>query len=379
MINLFSVLIFFCFSFSSFSQVIPAAELTSEYFPLLKGKNIAIVANQTSLVGKIHIVDTLISSKICVKKIFCPEHGFRGTADAGEIIKTSKDAKTGLPVISLYGKNKKPFPADLQGIDIVVFDIQDVGVRFYTYISTLHYVMEACAENNILLLILDRPNPNGNYIDGPILKYNYKSFVGMHPVPLVYGMTIAEYAQMINGEGWLEKKIKCDLHIVSCKNYSHKAKYQLPVKPSPNLPNMRSVYLYPSLGLFEGTNISVGRGTEYPFQLIGNPLFDSSLFFFLPKSSLGAKNPMFENKKCFGFDLRNSTDTIFTLKYIIKMYQLSPNKEIFFNPFFLKLIGTDELIPLIKAGKTESEIKELWQNDLNKFKETRKKYLIYSD
>lgn len=364
---------------SGFSQIIPAAERTSEYFPSLKGKNIAVVANQSSLVGQIHLIDTLINIGVCVKIIFCPEHGFRGTADAGEKIQTSKDIKTGLPIISLYGKNKKPYPADLQGIDIVVFDIQDVGVRFYTYISTLHYVMEACAENNVQLLILDRPNPISYYIDGPVLKPNYTSFVGMHPVPLVYGMTIAEYAQMINGEKWLSKKTNCNLQIVLCKNYTHKTKYNLPVKPSPNLPNMNSVYLYPSLGLFEGTNISVGRGTEFPFQVIGNPFLDSTLFNFVPKSIPGAKNPMYVNKKCFGFDLRKSTDSVFTLKYIIKMYQLSPNKENFFNPFFKKLIGNDNTILMIKEGKTEVQIKATWQPEIEIFKEIRKKYLLYSD
>lgn len=372
-----TLILLFFFSFSASSQVIPAAELTFDYFSLLKNKNIGVVANQTSLIGNTHLIDSLLSSGICVKRIFCPEHGFRGNADAGENVQTSKDSKTGLPVISLYGKNKKPYPADLQGLDVVVFDIQDVGVRFYTYISTLHYVMEACAENNILLLILDRPNPNANYIDGPVLKKDFHSFVGMHKVPLVYGMTIAEYAQMINGEGWLSKKIKCNMQIVKCRNYTHLTKYSLPVKPSPNLPNMQSVYLYPSLGLFEGTNVSVGRGTPFPFQVIGNPFIDSTLFYFIPKSTIGAKNPIYQNKKCFGFDLRNSLDTVFTLKYIIKMYNLSSNKEAFFNPFFQKLMGTDEVIPLIKAGKTEEEMKALWQTDLNNFKEIRKKYLLY--
>ena len=361
------------------NNVFPGAYQTTEYFPSLKGKNIAVVANQTSLINQTHLVDTLLSSMICVKKIFCPEHGFRGTADAGESIQSSKDGKTGLPAISLYGKNKKPYPSDLAEIDIIVFDIQDVGVRFYTYISTLHYVMEACAENNILLVILDRPNPNANYVDGPVLKPNYKSFVGMHTVPLVYGMTIGEYAQMINGEGWLSKKVKCNLQVVKCKNYTHKTKYSLPIKPSPNLPNMQSVYLYPSLGLFEGTDVSVGRGTEYPFQILGNPFLDSTLFHFVPKSQPGAKNPMYEDKKCYGLDLRNSEDSVFTLKYLIKMYNLSPNKEAFFNPFFQKLMGSDEIIPMIKAGKTEEEIKNTWKVDLDKFKIIRKKYLLYED
>ncbi len=373
---LFVILLLFVVH-SSFSQVIPAAELTSEYFPVLKGKNVAVVANQTSLIGKSQLIDTLIASGICVKKIFCPEHGFRGNADAGETIKTSKDEKTGLQIISLYGKNKKPYPSDLQGIEIVVFDIQDVGVRFYTYISTLHYVMEACAENNIPLLILDRPNPNAHYIDGPVLNLKYRSFIGLHPVPIVYGMTIAEYAQMLNGEGWLAKGIKCNLQIVECKNYTHQTTCNITVKPSPNLPNMRSIYLYPSLGLFEGTCISIGRGTDYSFQVIGNPLIDSTDFYFVPTSKIGAKNPLFQNQKCYGFDLRQSTNTTFTLSYLIKMYNLYPLKESFFNSFFQKLIGNDNTIEMIKEGKTEAQIKETWQPELNKFKEIRKKYLIY--
>jgi uncharacterized protein YbbC (DUF1343 family) len=372
-------LLFLFFEISAFSQIIPAAELTTEYFPKLAGKKIALVANQTSMVGSTNLVDTLMHSGICVKKIFCPEHGFRGIADAGEVINSSTDKVTGLPVISLYGKNKKPTLSDLQGIDIVVFDIQDVGVRFYTYISTLHYVMEACAENNIPLLILDRPNPNSHYIDGPVLKPKYRSFVGMHTVPLVYGMTIGEYAKMINGEGWLAKGEKCDLQCIPCANYTHHSKYRLPVKPSPNLPNMQSIFLYPSLGLFEGTCISVGRGTDFPFQVIGCPGIDSTLYSFTPKSIPGAKNPFYENKKCFGFDLRNTNDSVFTLTYIINMYKLFPQKAAFFNPFFQKLAGNDELILQIKGGMSEEDIRNSWKVDLDKFKEIRKKYLIYPE
>ncbi len=366
-------------SFAAYSQVIPAAGLTSEYFPLLKSKNIAVVANQTSLIEKTHLVDTLLSSGIFVKKIFCPEHGFRGTADAGEQINTTTDKKTGLPVISLYGKNKKPLPGQLDKIDYVIFDIQDVGVRFYTYISTLHYVMEACAENNVPLILLDRPNPNAHYVDGPVLKLKFRSFVGMHQVPIVYGMTIGEYARMINGEAWLAKGIKCNLKVICCKNYTHHSVYNLPVKPSPNLPCMRSVYLYPSLGLFEGSNISVGRGTDFPFQVIGNPKMDSTLFSFIPVSKPGAKNPLYENMKCYGLDLRKSADTTFTLKYLLEMYKLIPQKESFFNPFFNKLAGNDELITQIKEGKSEKEIKESWKVDLEKFREIRKKYLLYDE
>jgi len=375
----FVVFLFLLLTFNAFAQVLPGACQTSEYFTLLKGKNIAILANQTSLIEKTHIVDSLISSGITVKRIFCPEHGLRGTADAGEQISSAIDKKTGLPVISLYGKNKKPTPEQLKGIDYVVFDVQDVGVRFYTYISTLHYVMEACAENNVPLIILDRPNPNSNSIDGPVLKSKFKSFVGMHNIPLVYGMTIGEYAQMINGEGWLEKGVKCKLQIIRCRNYTHHSVYILPVKPSPNLPNQRSVYLYPSLGLFEGTNMSVGRGTDFPFQVIGNPKIDSAKFCFTPVSKQGAKNPLYENMKCYGLDLRKSGDTTFTLKYLIEMYKLNPQKEAFFNPFFNKLAGNDELIMQIKKGKSEKEIRDSWKADLDKFKLIRKKYLLYPE
>lgn len=366
-------------SIETIAQVIPGANQTTLYFPVLKGKNIAVVANQTSVIGEKHLVDTLISFGISVKKIFCPEHGFRGNADAGEKINSTTDKKTGLPIISLYGKNKKPLPEQLSKIDYVLFDLQDVGVRFYTYISTLHYVMEACAENNVPLIVLDRPNPNAHYIDGPVLKSKFKSFVGMHPVPIVYGMTIGEYAKMINGEGWLANNIKCDLTVIPCENYSHHAKYDLLIKPSPNLPNMHSVELYPSLGLFEGTCISVGRGTDFPFQVIGHPVMDSSLFQFIPKSTVGATSPLYENKKCYGLDLRNSTDTTFTLKYLIEMYQMFPAKSAFFNPFFQNLIGNDILVQQIKEGKTEEEIRETWNSDIKQFKEIRKKYLIYSE
>lgn len=366
-------------SFIGYTQVTPAAESTSEYFPALKGKNIAIVANQTSLIGNTHLVDSLIKYGILVKKIFCPEHGFRGNADAGELIVSTTDKKTGLPVISLYGKNKKPLPAQLENIDFVIFDVQDVGVRFYTYISTLHYVMEACAENNVPLILLDRPNPNGHNIDGPVLKSKFRSFVGMHNVPVVYGMTIGEYAQMINGEGWLAKGIKCKIQIIKCKNYTHHSVYNLPVRPSPNLPGMRSVYLYSSLGMFEGTSISVGRGTDFPFQALGHPKINSTMFSFIPVSKPGAKNPLYENIKCFGIDLRKSTDSTFTLKYVLEMYKLIPQKESFFNPLFNKLAGNDELIMQIKAGKSEKEIKDSWEKDLIDFRKIRKKYLLYEE
>jgi uncharacterized protein YbbC (DUF1343 family) len=361
------------------------AERTDQYFPLLIGKNIAVVANQTSFIGNTHLVDSLLKAGLKVKKIFCPEHGFRGDADAGEKLENYKDSKTGLPVISLYGNSFKPKSEDLKGIDIMIFDIQDVGVRFYTYISTMHYVMEACAENKIHLIVLDRPNPNGYFIDGPVLEKEMTSFVGMHPVPLVHGMTIAEYATMINGEGWLKNGIKCKLTSIAVKNYNHSYFYELPIKPSPNLPNMNSVYLYPSLGLMEGTIISVGRGTNKPFQIIGNPGLTSGNFSFTPESKPGATNPPFLGEKCLGYDLENfSMIYIKNLKqiylyWIIGSYEELKNKGNFFNPFFDKLAGTKKLREQIMNKVTEEEIRKSWQTDIAKFKTVRKKYLLYPD
>lgn len=276
------------------------------YRNLIQGKSVAVVANQTSMVGNTHLVDTLISLGLNIKVIFAPEHGFRNMADAGETIVNGKDPETGVPLISLYGTHFKPTPADLAGIDVVIFDIQDVGARFYTYISTLHYILEACAENHIKCIVLDRPNPNGFYFDGNMPDTAYKSFVGMHPVPVVHGMTIGEYAEMINGEGWLKAKVRCDLTIIKCMNYTHKTYYEVPVKPSPNLPNQNSVYLYPSMCFFEGTNISLGRGTLYPFQVYGSPLLPDKGFSFTPESVPGAKNPPLIGVKCYGIDLRNA-------------------------------------------------------------------------
>lgn len=353
-----------------------------EYLPLLKDKKVALVVNQTSMNDSVHLVDLLLAEKVFVEKIFAPEHGFRGTADAGEKINDGIDAKTGLPIVSLYGSHKKPTIEDLQGIDIVVFDIQDVGARFYTYISTLHYIMEACAENNIQLLVLDRPNPNGHFVDGYVLEPKYKSFVGMHPVPIVHGMTIAEYAEMINGEKWLKNGIECDLKIVKCLYYNRNEIYVLPIKPSPNLPNAQAINLYPSLCFFEGTQVSVGRGTTFPFQTMALPTIDSSFtsFSFTPKSTAGAKYPKHQNKVCYGFDLRNeNTLQKIQLDYLIKMYNLSTDKDNFFlkNLFIDKLAGTDRLRKAIVAQKTADEIRLEWQNELNNFKTIRKKYLLY--
>jgi len=358
-----------------------AARIT-EYLPLINNKNIALVVNQTSTIGNTHLADPLQQLGISIKAIFAPEHGFRGEADAGEKILDGVDNNTGLPLISLYGKNKKPTEEQLVDIDILLFDIQDVGARFYTYISTLHYIMEAGAENNIPIVVLDRPNPNIHYVDGPILKPEFKSFVGMHPVPVVYGMTIGEYAQMINGEGWLANNIKCELTIVPCGNYERNLSYILPIKPSPNLPNTMSILHYPSLCFFEGTTLSVGRGTSHPFQVIGHPELSGD-FEFTPVSSNGAKYPKHENKKCKGTDLRKVRPLMnqLDITYLIQFYKEANSKNVQFfndNNFFEKLAGTDELRSMIKEGKSANEIRDSWQNDLTSFKEVRAKYLIYN-
>lgn len=369
------------------AEIKTGAEQLDKYLPLLKGKSIALVANQTSIVGKTNLLDTLLSLNIPVKKIFFPEHGFRGNEDAGSTIKSYKDKKTGLTCISLYGKeNKKPKAADLAGIDIVVFDLQDVGVRFYTYISTLHYVMEACAENKKTLIVLDRPNPNGYYVDGPMMEDKYRSFVGMHPVPIVHGMTIGEYAQMINGEGWLANKEKCELKVITCVGYTHSDYYELPVKPSPNLSNMASVYLYPSLCLFEGTIVSVGRGTDKPFQSFGYPGMPKAPYTFTPKPVKGASSdPPYNGKLCSGYDVSAYGNMYMRynkqlyLFWIINTYKTSTDKDNFFTSYFLNLTGTDQLKQQIMDGATEEEIHKSWEPGLKKFKEVRKKYLLYTD
>lgn len=348
--------------------------------PKLSHQHVALVVNHTSMIGKTHLADTLVSKGVSIKKIFAPEHGFRGTADAGEHVKNGKDAKTGLPLVSLYGNNKKPTAEQLSDVDVVIFDIQDVGVRFYTYISTLHYVMEACAEQGKKVIVLDRPNPNGSYIDGPVLEPEYRSFLGMHTIPLVHGLTVAELAQMINGEGWLGKEKKCTLEIIPMKNWTHADSYSLPVKPSPNLPNDQSIRLYPSIGLFEGTVISVGRGTPMAFQVIGHPDLKSMSFQFTPVSIEGmAKNPPYENKVCYGVDLRNVVmEPKLTLQYLLQFYQAFPDKEKFFNNnSFDKHMGTSKMRQQIVAGLSEDAIRQSWQKDLEAYKEIRKKYLLY--
>jgi uncharacterized protein YbbC (DUF1343 family) len=361
------------------------ADRIEEYLPLLKGKTVAIAANQSSTINQTHLVDTLLSLGVKVKRVFCPEHGFRGTVDAGKKVKTYKDDKTGLPIISLYGKNKKPLPVDIQDVDVVVFDIQDVGVRFYTYLSTLHYIMEACAENNKTLIVLDRPNPNGYYIDGPVMEDKYKSFLGLHPVPLVYGMTIGEYAQMINGEGWLKNGIKCNLKVVTLTNYTHSDFYQVPIKPSPNLPNMASIYLYPSLGLFEGTVVSVGRGTDMPFQVIGHPTLKETTYSFTPKPQSGAMEPKYNGQVCRGFNLyefgkeyMKDTKKIY-LFWLMGTYKNTPDKATFFDENFNYHAGNATLQQQIKDGVSDVAIRESWLPGITKFKAVRKKYLLYKD
>ena len=341
-------------------QVITGAACTGEYLPLLNGKKVAIVANQTSMIGETHLVDSLLSLGINIKRIFSPEHGFRGIADAGEHLDDYNDGKTGLAVISLYGKRLKPVKEDMEGLDIVLFDIQDVGLRFYTYISTMHYMMEACAENNVVFMVLDRPNPNGFYVDGPVLDTAWRSFVGMHPVPVVHGMTVAEYAQMINGEGWLKDSLMCELYFVKCKNYTHKTYYDLPVKPSPNLPNLRSIYLYPSLCFFEGTCMSVGRGTDFPFQIFGHPDYPDTGFTFTPRSIEGAaSNPKHVGEICNGVDLSHipfdfvHNNRRLILDWLIDAYSNMDNKDRFFNNYFDKLAGNSTLREQIIAGKSK--------------------------
>ena len=351
------------------------AERLDTYLPLIENKKVGVVGNQTSMIGNTHLVDSLLSLGIDVVKVFSPEHGFRGKADAGAKVENGTDSKTGLPIISLYGKNKKPYPEQLEGIDVLLFDIQDVGARFYTYISTLHYIMEAAGENNIKVIVLDRPNPNSHYVDGPIREKGFESFVGMHAIPIVHGMTIGEYAKMINGENWIA--VNCELTVIVIENYTRKMEYDLPIKPSPNLPNAKAINLYPSLCLFEGTTISIGRGTVYPFQHFGAPYLESD-YSFIPKSGAGSKYPKHENKECFGTNLRLEKPlTAINLNWIIEAYKQCPEKEEFFNNFFDKLAGTDKLRKQIIAEKTQKEIKESWQEGLEEFKEKREKHLIY--
>ena len=392
-------------SANSSDVILPAAEQMDKYLPLLKGKNVALLVNHTSTVKQTHLIDALLKEGVSIKVIFGPEHGFRGNAPDGAKIETTVDAKTGIPVVSLYGKKNKPAPEDLQGVDVMVYDIQDVGTRFYTFISSMQYFMEAALENNIPLIILDRPNPNGFYVDGPVLDPKFQSFVGMQPVPVVYGMTIGEYANMLLQEGWLSEAANkayqrlqtirfmegakyFQLNVIPVANYTHKSKYVLPVKPSPNLPEIQSVYWYASTCFFEGTTFSEGRGTPKPFQYIGHPLMPKTMFSFTPTATEGAPNPKHKDKVCYGYNLSGTPeqalkmiDNKIQLKYLLEAYKLFPNKEAFFttNNGINRLAGTDELMQQIKAGKSEAEIRKSWEPKLSEFKKIRKQYLLYPD
>ena len=395
----------FCFAQSMQKEkVITGADRMEIYLPYLKGKSVAVFANQTSMVGNTHLVDTLLKKGVKIVKIFGPEHGFRGNASAGEHVENGLDKKSGLPVVSLYGNHRKPLPEDFKNIDIIIFDIQDVGVRFYTYISSLEYLLEACLENHKPLLILDRPNPNGFYVDGPVLEPKFKSFIGMQPVPIVYGMTIGEYALMLAGEKMLSaeankinsynivRKPTVDtpfhVQVIKCKNYDHNTKYILPVNPSPNLPEMQSIYLYPSTCFIEGTVLSEGRGTPKPFQIYGHPTLPKNLFPFTPMPNEGAKSSKCYNQLCYGWNLSGTieetlkkVDGRIQLKYLIEAYKLFPGKDTFFlaNNFLHKLAGNDVLMKQIKKGMSEKEIKKSWEPKLTTFKKIRKKYLLYKD
>jgi uncharacterized protein YbbC (DUF1343 family) len=365
--------------------IFPGAFQFDELLPLLKGKRIGVVANHTSLINSTHLVDSLLSSGINVVRIFGPEHGFRGDHPDGKEINSGKDPITGLEIISLYGNHKKPTKTDLENIEIILFDIQDVGTRFYTYISTLTYVMEACADNNIPVIVTDRPNPNGFYVDGPVLDPAFTSFVGLHPVPIVYGLTIGEYAVMVNGEKWLEGGNTCDLTIIKCMNYTHNSRYQLTIGPSPNLQDMKAVYLYPSLCLFEGTVVSIGRGTENPFKVYGHPELEPGSYSFTPRPIKGvSENPPLMGQLCFGYNLSDSSESIknhgrLELSWLQYAYKYMDSKNGFFTNYFDKIAGNSKLREQITSGKSESEIRKSWKPELELFKEKRKKYLLYPD
>lgn len=363
------------------TEYVSGAQQMNDYLPLLTAKHVGVVANQTSIIGSTHLVDSLVSRGINIVKIYTPEHGFRGAADAGAKVNSGKDEKTGISIVSLYGKTKKPTPEMLQGIDVMLFDLQDVGVRFYTYISTLTYVMEACAENNIPVIVLDRPNPNGFYIDGPVLKSENQSFVGMHQVPVVYGMTIGEYGKMVNGEGWLKNGVRCNLTVIPINNYNRNAIYELPVKPSPNLPNWEAVYLYPTLCFFEGSIVSVGRGTDTPFQIFGHPNMRGE-YSFTPQSKSGASKPLLEGQRCRGENLVDYAhgyaynENQLQLDWIIDAYNQLSDKE-FFTNYFRLLSGDKQMQRDIENGLSADEIRASWKNEIDNFKKIRSKYLIY--
>lgn len=385
------VLIYFGFCGTSFAQNLDkncfktGADRPELYLPMLQNKSVAVVTNQTGLLkDKTFLVDFLVKNNIKINKIFAPEHGFRGDADAGEHVKNGVDSKTGISIVSLYGNNKKPKPEQLKGVDVILFDIQDVGVRFYTYISTLSYVMEAAAESNLEVIVLDRPNPNDGFIDGPMMKDQWKSFIGLHNVPVVYGLTIGEYGKMVNGEKWLKNSVQAKYTVIPMKNYHKKQRYTISDKPSPNLPNDKSINLYPSLCFFEGTQVSVGRGTDLPFQVFGSPWTKNFPYQFTPKPTAGAKDPFLNGKKCYGENLSNYSEDLREIKldWLLEAYKnyKNPSQGFFLkNLFFDKLAGTDELRKQIIAGKTVQEIKESWKKDLEAFQKIRAKYIIYED
>lgn len=362
-------------------QLVIGDEKLDEYLPLLKGMKVGVLVNHTSMVHGNHLVDTLLSLEIDIKKVFAPEHGFRGNADAGEHVSNSKDLKTGLPIVSLYGSNRKPKAEQIEDLDVIIFDVQDVGVRFYTYISSMHYMMEACAENGKKIIVLDRPNPNGDYVAGPVLDMEFQSFVGMHPIPVVYGLTVGELAKMINGEKWLEGGLECDLTVIECSGYKHSDRYNLPIKPSPNLPNDLSIRLYPSLCFFEPTQVSIGRGTYTPFQVIG--MADKASagdFSFTPKSIDGmSKHPKHEGKVCYGEKFETASK--FSLSYLVKYFELYGDESSFITSksFFNKLVGNNTLIDQLKSGLSASEIESSWEKELSDYKVLRSKYLLYND
>jgi uncharacterized protein YbbC (DUF1343 family) len=383
--SLIALSVMACSSEKTDNTLQTGAQRVSEYMPLIEGKTLAVVTNQTAMVGPGHLVDTLISLGADIKVIFAPEHGFRDLADAGAVITSGTDPVTGIQVVSLYSSKKKPAPEDLSGIDAVIYDIQDVGTRFYTYLTTMCYVMEACAENGKPFIVMDRPNPNGYYIDGPILDTaGYRSFVGIHPVPVVHGMTLGEYAGMVNGEGWLAGGVTCDLTVIKCLNYTHETMYELPVIPSPNLPNMNSVYLYPSLCFSEGTVLSCGRGTGFAFQVLGAPELPDTGFSFTPEPTFGSSNPKYNGIVCYGYDLRNALQDGLVPKpeinigWIIDAYNAFPDKERFFTGYFDTLAGSSTLREQIIDGMTADDIRATWKEGLDNFRLTRQKYLLYN-
>ena len=360
------------------------AEQTGRYLPLLEGRRVGIMTNHTGTVGRTHLVDTLRSLGVDIRVVFAPEHGFRGQADAGESVASYRDRKTGINVVSVYGSTKRPPDSIMQRLYVLLFDIQDVGLRYYTYLSSMHYLMEACAANGKQLIVLDRPNPNGFYVDGPVLEAKHRSFVGMHPIPVVHGMTLGELARMIDGEGWLRDGLRCKLTVIPCRGYTHRSRYRLPTAPSPNLPNMRAVYLYPSLCFFEGTPVSLGRGTDFPFQAYGHPELQGD-FSFTPRSNAGAKNPPLKDKLCHGVDLRTSPsderiwEREVDLGYVIDCYRQLNLGEKFFTPMFDRLTGTDYVRQMILQGAGADRIKASWADDVERFKQTRKPYLLYEE